>query len=503
MKNLKRVPQFTPAFLWAIIILLLFLISSRLYIRLDITKNRANTLSEFSKKLIRNLDEPLIITYFVSDRLGRVHSLPGQISDLIEEYSAASSGMIRFTRKDPQKHGLFRELEGHGIFPRQMEIFEKNESILAPVYSAVLIEYLDRLEVLPSVFSLDSLEYELSSGILSLVMERKRELGIIAGGASNERSAEYKLLYQEFTAAGFNVNFIGQGEEIPPNLDCVFVLGGAEYLDEWDLFCIDNFIQSGRGVFFAVDAVTIDFENGLSARPTEDQGLLAMLASYGIVVQQALVLDRSCLNLNYQTRNPDGSTEINTIRYPLWIEVSQANKNQKHPLSSGFRGLDLYWASPLELFPAQGMEPVPLFFSSEEAWLQTRNFAVDFNGFSFYEDEREETVGTKILGASLAGNNGARLIVVGGSDFAGTLMSATMAEIRNTDFLVRSAAWLSGDDGLLEIRKRGEEAFRLDKIQNPQKRNAAKDFSRIINVFVLPALVIVAGFFAVRKGSGK
>jgi gliding-associated putative ABC transporter substrate-binding component GldG len=520
------------ALLSAAAFILAFLLSGRLWFRLDLTKNKAYTLSEVSQNLYKEIPEPVKITYYISDRLDTAHPVPGEITDLLREYADRSRGMIRFEKRDPAKANKVTEVEELGIVPQQIQVVEKDETAIATVYTGLLIEYLEKREIIPVVFSLDTLEYDVTSRIRSLVRDRTREVGIISADPSKQFAQDYGLLNQELLYSGWKVTVINSGDDIPQTLSCLFVLGGAESLDEWALYRIDRFLKGGGKVLFALDGVSVDTRS-LAASPVADKGLLAMLASYGVVLRQVLVLDRTALNVQFQMQTQRG-TQYNIVRYPEWFAVLEQSGNKDHPVSSRWSGLDLYWPSPLELHAPDGVEALPLFTSTPEAWLQTKEFITNPQMVYLFAQEEEETRGTKILGASLSGifpsafagkpkpvregsneelpdlpeeTRPSRIIVVGDADFAGAFMQATRAESRNLDFLLRTADWLGSDDDIIGIRNRQGESGRLDKIRDPEKKAAAMNVSRAVNVFVLPALVILAGLFLSwkrwRRGNGK
>ncbi|MDR1803074.1 MAG: GldG family protein [Treponema sp.] len=542
------------ALLSAAIILLLFLLSGRLWFRLDLTRNKAYTISEVSKNLYRKIADQVTVTYFVSERLSRAHPMPGEIGDLLREYAAHSRGKIRFIQKDPSDAEVAGGLEGIGIAPQQIQLVEKNEVTVATVYSGILIEYLDRESVIPVVFSLDTLEYDISSRIRAMVRNVDREIGVIVGDAHKQWSTEYRFLYSEFILSGFRVRLINPGEEIPADLPTLFVLGGAGDLDEYSQYLIDRYIVGGGNVFFALDGVLVDM-NTLEARAVQDKGLLTMLANYGVVLRPALVLDATPLTMRFQTQS-GYTTYIQTIRYPQWLGVREDGGNPDQPLTARFDGLDLYWASPLELYPPPGVDGEILFTTSDEAWLQDQWLIASPMYLQYFAEEADETWGTKILGASLSGifpsafegrprplregetspegavslegaaslegevsgevlfsggalydppvvKKPARIIVVGDTDFAGDLMQTNRGEDRNLGFLIRVADWLSNDEDMVAIRGRVGLAGRLDRIVDEEKRDMVMALSRTINTIVIPLGVIAAGFFFVLKRKTK
>jgi ABC-type uncharacterized transport system involved in gliding motility auxiliary subunit len=272
-------------------------------------------------------------------------------------------------------------------------------------------------------------------------------------------------------------------------------------------------------------SVGIDLEGGLEARLLDDQGLLAMISFYGVSILPEIVMDRSALTMQYQTRTPSGALMTRIARNTQWSRVLSESGNPAHPVSSRFNGLDLYWANPITLNPPRGIEADFLFTSTPEAWTIREPFFTNPELPRLFERDIAETRGVQMLGASLSGvfpswfagrprplrEDGeelpdmpttakpARILVVGETEFATGFMNVTNGQ-RNLDFLVQAADWLSNDDDIIGIRSRESSSGRLEKIFDAEQRSAAMRFVQIINVFVVPALVICAGILlAIRR----
>ncbi|GHT84812.1 hypothetical protein FACS1894137_08310 [Spirochaetia bacterium] len=505
---------------------LIVLISRRLWFRLDLTENKAYTISPVSRNLHSEIPDQVRITYYISEKLAAVHPAPRELEDLLREYAAYSRGRIRLTVRDPLKAGLSREVESLGIIPQQIEIVEQDQANIAMVYSGIVIEYLDRTDVIPFVFNLETLEYDLTSRIRTLVRGTVREAAFLVGEAGKQWSGDYAILNQAFIQSGFRVRVISPGEEIPDSLPALFVLGGVEDLDDWALYRIDRYIQGGGRVLFALEGVFVDAANALQSRVMRDKGLQAMVSFYGATVKPELALDVSALSLSYQSVDPSGSRVYRIVRYPLWIGVLPQNGNAAHPVSASFGGLDVYWASPLELNPPLGVNAEPLFSTSAEAWSQTKDFAANPDQSYLFRTELNETKGEKLLGAALSGKfpswfaglpkpvregseeelpdmpteaRESRIIVIGDTDFASTLVQYTRSD-RNFDFVLKAADWLGNDDDIIGIRSRRASSGRLDTISDTDKKIRAMAFARSLNVILIPLAVIALGVFrALRR----
>ncbi|WP_461257951.1 GldG family protein [Treponema sp. R80B11-R83G3] len=505
--------------------ILALMVSGRLWLRLDLTKNKAYTISKVSRNLHKELSDPVSITYYLSNKLRTVTPAPGEIEDTLREYAAYSRGKIRLTVRDPLKAGLSKADE-LGLLPRQVQTVEQDNASLVTVYSGIVIEYLDRMDVLPWVLSTDTLEYDLTSRIRALINDSERWLGVIVGDGFRQWGEDFGYLEATLAEAGYRVRLLSIGDDIPDNLPALFVLGGVEDMDDWALYRIDRYIQQGGKVLFAVEGVFIDTASGsIDARLYKNQTLLEMIASYGVIVRQELALDRSALTIQYQTRSQNGAIQYRITRYPLWIGVLGDNGNAKHPVSSAFTGLDLYWASPLELAPPSSVGADVLFASTPQAWAMKDNFYTSPEIPYMLEMEADETRGVKILGAALNGTfpsffrgsekparegsaeelpdmpvnaRESRIIVVGDTDFATNMINATQAR-HNLDFLLRAADWLANDDDIIGIRGRQPQTGRFDKITDAKKRAAVMKVIQIVNVGLIPLLVIIAGLIIASK----
>jgi gliding-associated putative ABC transporter substrate-binding component GldG len=500
-------------------LILALLLSRRFWFRVDLTAAKAYTISPVSRNLYTEIPDQVTITYYVSDKLAAIHPVPGEIEDLLREYAAHSRGRIRFVRRDPVKANLVREVEELGIQPQQIQTVERDEASIATVYTGIVIEYLDRTETLPVVFALETLEYDLTSRIRALIRETEREIGVIVADPDKQWSEDYGYLNQVLVQAGFTVRLVNPGDEIADTLPALFVLGGAEESDEWVLYRIDRYIRGGGKVLFAMDGVAVDAQYGLEARAMTDGGLLSMVASYGARVRPFLALDRSALTLPFQSAGPGGSLQIRMIRYPHWIGVLAENGNPGHPVVTGFSGVDLFWASPVELDPPPGVEGTVLFSSTSEAWLQTGDFQLNPDTPYLFNREEADTGGPKVLAAALSGKfpgwfmgkpkprregseeelpdmpaetGESRIVVVGDSDLASGYIQYTRSE-RNLDFLLRAADWLGNDDDIIGIRNRAAGAGRLDRIVDEERRAAQMAFVRILNVVIIPLGLVFLG----------
>jgi len=515
--NKKQTTVITLLALAAIILGLL--VSGRLWFRLDLSRNQAYTLSRVARNLYREIPETVTITYYLSEKLTKIHPVPGEIRDLLIEFTTHSRGRIRLVVKDPVKAAAVAAAERLGVLPQQIQTMEKDQASVATVYTGIVIEYLNQTETLPVVFSVDTLEYDLTSRIRTLVRGRERAAGMLVAGADKNWSQDFNYLEQAFSQAGYRVRQIAPGAEIPDDLPILFVFGGVEELDDWALYRINRYVVSGGKVLFAVDGVFVDSRADLAARPMVDAGLLSLLAAWGVRVEPKLVLDKAALTIPYQSQNPAGSRQVRLVRYPHWVAVLEKNGNQDHPVTSNFGGLDLFWPSPLLLEPPAGVTATILASSTADAWRMTKDFAANPDASLLFSREEAQTRGPAVLAAAMSGRfpdwfaerpkpsragssetlpdmpraaQDSRVLVIGDSDLASGLIQYTQSQ-RNLVFLLQCADWLGNDEDILAIRNRAPTSGRLDKISDPVQRARAAGFSQLVNLILVPLAVVVIG----------
>jgi ABC-2 type transport system permease protein len=501
-----------------LLILAIGLNSSRFFTRIDLTENKAFTISRVSRQLFLEIPDRVYLTYYVSDKLKSLYPFPAQIEDLLYEYAAYSRGTIRVEVIDPVKSGELSTVESLGVFPQQIEVIEQDERSFAQVYTGIVIQYLDRYETIPVVTRVETLEYDLTSRIRKIVSNEERVVGLLSGDAGRNVQSDFSSL-RATLSRDFTVREINRGEDIPQDVDVLFVLGGRD-LDSFDLFPIDQYLMAGGRALFAVEGLDMDLMRGIIPVKLENTAVLDMLSGYGVQVKQSLVLDKYCKNFRIP-RQIFGQIMWEVMdKYPFWITVADQFVSHDNPITARFQGLDLYWPSPIELKAGPGVEAQVIASTTPDAWTQDQgpyqtnpqqaamllamdhpsqgqyplaatlrgSFTSYFKGRDIPTREGEERSWSDIVETGAE----SRLVVVGDTDFASELYQYSGASY-NLEFLANVAEWLSNSEDLLEIKTRVARDMRLDNIQNPEARLRAALFTQLFNLVIVPLLVIAYG----------
>ena len=110
-------------------IIFLNIIGRNWFIRLDLTDNKIYSLSTSSKSVVEKIDDPFTIKMYFSDQLpGQYGNNRRYLQDILEEYSAYSSGNLRFEFYIPESdEKLAEDAQKYGIQPVQLQVIENDK----------------------------------------------------------------------------------------------------------------------------------------------------------------------------------------------------------------------------------------------------------------------------------------------------------------------------------------------------------------------------------------
>ncbi len=120
-------------------------------LRIDMTENQEYSLSLPTKDLVENLNEPLEITAYISEKNHPLlQPLVPRIRDMLTEYEIAGTGMVTARVIDPTADPA-AELEAnqaYGIQPQPFQISDRYEASVVNAYFDILIKYGDEVAIL-------------------------------------------------------------------------------------------------------------------------------------------------------------------------------------------------------------------------------------------------------------------------------------------------------------------------------------------------------------------
>jgi len=537
----KRLLMISEAVVVLLILLVINFLSTRFFARWDVTSDKLYTLAPASKEAVQNLPDVLNVEAFISsDVPPKMVSLVNDVRDLLSEFEAYADRNLRIRYYDPSLDTKIADKAKRlGIQELQVQVMTKDKLEVASAWLGIAIEYEDKKEIIPSIVSVQSLEYDLTSALVKVTMDKLPKIGIlnlqapqVQGTEQNRFNSLRQLLSSEFDVV--SVNFDAE-EKIPDDIDALFI-SDTWGITDFGKYLIDQYFMRGGKIIWFVDGITIG--QGMQAYPSLP-GIEEMMKGWGISLDRRLVLDDQSAMAGFRTNF--GSLQMN---YPCWVEIQPTNFARDFPVTSKLENVTLQWASPMKAevpsnVPAEvQFTAEPVMFTSERAWLMQSPFNLDpmqqwastnkvepgkhpvavyakgiFPSFFAGKDVPEPVVPEAAEGEDpgLAPQvetpeklevsiDVGQILAVGCARFANDEFLPQFAP--NQIFILNVADYFGYGNKLIGIRSRGETSRPVKTDLSPRTRNIYK----YLNIFLMPVLLVLYGVlrhFLKRAGRGK
>ena len=171
-------------FLFAVLLVLINLVASKSFFRIDLTKTGSYSISNASKEAVKLLEEPLSVKVFFSANLPAPYSsVDTYVRDLLSEYSNAAGDNFSVEYFDIKSESSSSDeniklANDYGLNEFQIREVKNNEVSFKNVFMGLVITYADQTEVLDGISSTDGLEYKITSSILNIISNTNALAGL-------------------------------------------------------------------------------------------------------------------------------------------------------------------------------------------------------------------------------------------------------------------------------------------------------------------------------------
>ena len=465
----------------AAILLVVNLISDKLFYRLDLTEDHSYTLSKATRDILKNLKEPVTVTaYFSKELPPAVAETRSDFKDMLIEYSNRAKGMLVYQFVNPNENAeKEKEAMQNGIQPVMINVREKDQMKQQKAYLGAVVSMGDRKEVIPFLQPGGPMEYALSSAIKKLSVVNKPKIGILEGYGCASLS-ELSQVKQDLDVL-YNVIPLKLTDttKIPEDIRTIAIVRPKDSIPSFVFNQLNQFMTRGGNLFVAINRVNGDLSHAYGQ--VLNTGLESWLLSKGIRVEPVFVTDAKCGAVTVQQQQ--GMFRFTTnVSFPYIPVIGTFADN---PAVKGLEAVVMEFASPIEYtgdstktfmplaFTSEksGTEPAPTYFNIQKQWT-TNDFP-----------KKHLTVAALIKG-KFGGKQDAKMIVVGDGDFP---VNRGRQQINkdNASLMVNSIDFLSDDTGLIELRTRGITSRPLKELSDSKKM-----VLKYLN-FLLPIILVI------------
>ncbi len=361
-------------------------------LRVDLTEHKLYTLSEGTRNILAELDEPVTLRLFLSAE--QVSQLPGiasyatRVRELLEEYQRVAGGNLTLAVIDPEP---FSEAEdravGYGL--RGIPLGDAESSFY---FGLVVSGPTGEEEVIPflSPESDRFLEYDVTKLIYQVSHPKLPVVGLIsslplAGQPANPMmgggGAQPWVIYEQIQQL-FEVRELGTDlEAIPQDIDLLMMAHPKE-LTPRTLYAIDQYVLGGGNAVVFVDPhAEADLPaGGFPAPGGQSSDLKGLLTAWGLQYDPTKVVGdlqlAETVRFNLQQRPA-------TIRYPVWMSLPTQLINGDDVVTSGLGSVVVATPGALQPVADSGLEVTPLLRTTESAT------EYDASRFTFMSDPNE------------------------------------------------------------------------------------------------------------------
>ncbi|MDD4424826.1 MAG: Gldg family protein [Mariniphaga sp.] len=474
------------------IIVLLNILASRFYLRLDFTEDKRYTLSNATKDILEDLNNPVTITAYFSEGLPpNIDQARRRFRELLAEYAIRSKGNIVYEFINPNADEQSEQAAlQQGISPVVINVREKDQSVQKKAFLGAVLRYGDKTEVIPFIQPGSAMEYSLSSSIKKITTENKNLIGFIQGHGEPSTA----MMWQAMEALGVLNETEGVHLTDSTYLDkykTLALIAPIDSIPDEHLSMLDEYLAGGGNMIVAINRVDGDLNQGIGIEITT--GLETWLANKGIQIENSFIVDANCgaVSVVQQQGVFSFTSQVEFPYLPIF------NTFEDHPVTSGLETVITQFASPVSYSGDTSLHFKPLVLSSEVSGVQS--MPVYFNIQRKWEKNdfpMKKITAAGILEGKIAGENEAKLMVIGDGDFAvnGQGQQAQQLTPDNVNLLVNTIDWLADDTGLIDLRTRGVTSRLLKQVEDGKK-----SFLKWLNLLLPVLLIILYGLFRMQK----
>ncbi len=330
--------------------------------RIDLTSEKAYTLSKGTRDILAKLDTPVQIRFYVSQRAtGMPVSLKTyaqRVDDLLGEYQQASRGLIEVRRLDPEPDSDAEDSARlDGVQGQQLAGGER-------IYLGLSVTMLDQKQAIPFLAPDRErlLEYDISRAIARVTETKKPTVGVMSSlpvmgtpmmPMAQQQGEEPWALISELQK-DFDVKQVEMtADKIPDDIH-VLVLIHPRAIPEAAEFAIDQFVlRGGRLVAFLDPKAVLDQMGQGMGAPSSTSNLEKLLKAWGLSFDTSKVV----ADMNYVARTRQG-------RAPAILILTEKAMNKEDIVTADADNVVMAMAGTFSGTPAQGLKESVLMQSS-------------------------------------------------------------------------------------------------------------------------------------------
>ncbi len=540
-----------------VILMLINFVCSFAFKRFDLTTEKRYTLSESTRKLLKELDDVVYLkVYLQGDFNPNFTRLKNETKEILDEFRAYSNHNLEYEFINPTENPdkeevnkLQKQLYDKGMMPEQIIDKSSQKTSETLIWPGAICSYKGK-ESVWQIFkrqvgyeqeqsinnSVQEMEYGLSNTIRKTKLIKKPEVLFIEG--HGELDTIYCADFMKSLTEYYNVSRVNIRNKLYAlkGADAIVIAQPDSAFDDKDKYIIDNFIMHGGKALWLIDPVYVNRDTfsmkGYSLGFKNDLRLDDILFKYGVRLNSVLIQDLQCsqvpINMGFKQGQPNFQL-LPWVYYPLLLPVST------HPIVKNLDLIRTEFIGTLDTVYAKDVTKTILLQTSRYTKTQPTPARISLgivkykakedqykNSFQnvacLLEGSFESVFKNRIASAFrqdsaygyMEKSKPTRMIVVADGDIAKNEYQRTTGliypvgydvytknQFANKTFLLNCMNYLLDDEGLLQLRSREVKLRLLDKKRIVTQQTKWK----LTNVGLPLLLIIIVGLlqFYIRQ----
>ena len=530
-----------------LVIIVVNVISGKVYKRFDLTKDKRYTLSQSALNTVNGVDSPVIVDVFLEGEFpSEFRRLRNETQQLLEEFALYNSNItfnfINPLEDEATRDSNIQQLAQRGMQPLQLSVNESGKSSQELIFPWALASYNDQTVLIPLIKnkigsnqqelvtnSIQNLEYAFADGFKKLVSQKEKKIAILKGNGelSDIYIADFlKTIKEHYFLAPFTLdsvasNPLGTLKNIK-EYDLIIVAKPTLAFSEEEKQVLDQYTMNGGKSLWLTESIVMDKDSlyndsGKAVAIMRDLNMNDFFFKYGVRVNPVIVNDLYSAPITLAigegsdaqfqplqwpysplaAGNPDHSitSNLNLVKFDFASQIDTLKNSVKKTILLQTSSLTKLDGVPKEIsLDIVTQEPDPSTFTKGPqnlALLLEGEFTSVYNNRikPFNQlDIKDKSTPTKMI------------IIADGDVIKNDVVKSKPQELGfdrwtgrsfgNKEFLLNAVNYLLNDDGLINIRSKEIQIAFLDT----QKVEDEKSKWQFINI-ALPLLLLgVFGF---------
>lgn len=346
------------------------------YHRFDLTSDQRYTLSETTKTILKNVDEPVFIDVYLEGNFpAELRKLQTESKQLLEEFNAYNAN-INFVFVDPlaadkeMSGQIAEQLFANGMKPINISVNDKgkqSQEMVFPWAVATKGDQHAKIQLLKGIAgasteekisgSVQHLEYAIAEAVYKVSTEKTKKIAVIKGiGELNDvYIADFlRTLKDSYYIAPFTLDSVAVNPQKTlkdlQGYDLAIIAKPTKAFDENQIEVLDQFVLNGGKSIWMLDQVQADMDSlynktGEMLAYPKDQSLGEMLFKYGVRVNPDLVKDEVGAPIKLAIGQKGSETVYDDF---VWKFAPFAVSQSGHPIVKNIEGVKFDFANSID-----------------------------------------------------------------------------------------------------------------------------------------------------------